>query len=24
VGFYFGYKQGELGDQARNNKPPKG
>lgn len=22
VGFYFGYKQGELGDQARNNKPP--
>lgn len=22
VGFYFGYKQGELGDQAKNNKPP--
>jgi hypothetical protein len=22
VGFYFGYKQGELGDQARNNKQP--
>ncbi len=22
VGFYFGYKQGELGDQARNGRPP--
>lgn len=22
VGFYFGYKQGELSDQARNNKSP--
>ena len=22
IGFYFGYKQGELGNQARNNKPP--
>lgn len=22
VGFYFGYKQGELGEQAKGNKPP--